>query len=131
MRRESEVNRLLQCFRDQILLSKSKGNAKLENLQVHKEPEVVATSYGIRTDFLGPSPADGGLLTWEAWNVIVKEFPRLGMKDGVRDILCNLCRTKPETTYDNFVGDFGERYVEGYSLAGKRVVDIMEAHTVE
>lgn len=130
MRRESAINRLLQCFRDQILLSNSKGRAKLENLQLYKEPEVVATGIGIRADFAGP-PADGGHLTWEAWNVIIKEFPRLGMKDGIRDILCGLCRTKPETTRDNFVGDFGERYVEGYSLAGKKAIDWMEANTLD
>lgn len=98
---------------------------------MHKEPEVVATTIGISTDFVGTSPADGGHLTWEAWNGIVKEFPRLGMKEGIRDILCNLCRTKPETTYDNFVGDFGERYVEGFSLAGKKTVDWVEANTID
>lgn len=28
---------------------------------------------------------------------------------------CGLCKYKPETTYDNFVMDFGERFVHGYS----------------
>ncbi|CAF9938798.1 MAG: hypothetical protein ALECFALPRED_007849 [Alectoria fallacina] len=96
----------------------------------HKEPEVVATSYGITADFTGPDGAIGGHLTWEAWNVVVKELPRLGMKEGVREICCRLCRTKPETTYDNFVGQYGERYVEGYTLAGKKSIDFMEASTL-
>lgn len=39
--------------------------------------------------------------------------------------MCNLCRTKPQTTYDNFVGDFGEEMVEGYSRKGNRAFDIM------
>ena len=71
----------------------------------------------------------GGHLTWEAWNVIVKELPRLGLKEGIREIMCGLCRTKPETTYDNFVGDYGERYVEGFTLTGKKVIDLIEAIT--
>ena len=99
-------------------------------MQWHKEPEVVATSYGITADFAGPDGAIGGHLTWEAWNVVVKELPRLGMKEGVREICCRLCRTKPETTYDNFVGQYGERYVEGYTLAGKKSIDFMEANTL-
>lgn len=98
---------------------------------MHKEPEVVATTIGISADFVGPDLADGGHLTWEAWNVIVKELPRLGMKEGIRDILCRLCRTKPETTYDNIVGDVGERYVEGFSLAGKKTIDWMDANTID
>ena len=27
---------------------------------------------------------------------------------------CQMTRDKPETTYDNFMRDFGERYVPGY-----------------
>lgn len=96
----------------------------------HKEPEVIATSYGTTADFAGPDQAVGGHLTWEAWNVIVKEFPRLGMKEGVREILCGLCRTKPQTTYDNFVGQYGERYVEGYTVAGKEAIDFLEANSL-
>lgn len=52
------------------------------------------------------------------------------MKEGLREICCRLCRTKPETTYDNFVGEYGERYIEGFSLAGKRVIDFMEAKSL-
>ena len=92
----------------------------------HKEPEVVATSYGILADFVGPDLAIGGHLTWDQWNVIVKELPRFGMRKGIIDICCNLCRTKPQTTYDNMVGQFGERYVEGYSLEGKQAIDMIE-----
>ena len=74
---------------------------------------------------------EGGHLTWEAWNIIVKEFPRLGLKEGVREIFCRLCRTKPATTYDNPVGQFGERYVEGFTLAGNQVIDLIEGQTVD
>jgi hypothetical protein len=26
-----------------------------------------------------------------------------------------LCKTKPETTYDNFVGNFDRSYIDGYN----------------
>jgi hypothetical protein len=39
--------------------------------------------------------------------------------------ICGLCRTKPETTYDNFAGDFGEQMVEGYSREGRRFYDVV------
>jgi hypothetical protein len=41
-------------------------------------------------------------------------------------ILCELCRKKPESTYDNFVGEFGEKYVEGYDRTGKKPSDFLE-----
>ena len=52
------------------------------------------------------------------------------MKEGIREICCRLCRTKLETTYDNFVGQYGERYIEGFSLTGKRNIDFLEANTL-
>ena len=94
---------------------------------MHKEVEVAATGEGIHADFTGPDLVAGGHLTWEEWNAVSKEFPRLGMKEGIREIMCGLCRNKPDTTYDNFVGYFGERYVEGYTLAGKQFVEFLEA----
>jgi hypothetical protein len=33
---------------------------------------------------------------------------------GFTDSVCRIVKTKPETTYDNFAGDFGERFVPGY-----------------
>jgi hypothetical protein len=45
---------------------------------------------------------------------ILAAFPRLGMKRGFADSVCRIVKTKPETTYDNFTADFGERFVPGY-----------------
>jgi hypothetical protein len=45
---------------------------------------------------------------------ILAAFPRLDMKRGFTDSVCRIVRTKPETTYDNFAADFGERFVPGY-----------------
>lgn len=93
----------------------------------HKEPEVVATSYGINADFVGPDHAKGGHLTWKQWIAVSNEFPRLGMMEGLTEILCKLCRMKSETMYDNFCGQWGEKYVEGYSLEGRQDIDLLEA----
>jgi hypothetical protein len=46
---------------------------------------------------------------------ILAEFPRLALKNGLKECLCNIARRKPESTFDNIVRDFGVRYVEGYT----------------
>ena len=89
------------------------------SLALHKEVEVAGCHLGIVADFAGPDGTNGGL-TWKEYEGIVKEFPRLKMADGIVEILCGFCRDKPETTYDNFVGDVGEKFVEGYSRVGTR-----------
>ncbi|KAK5114215.1 hypothetical protein LTR85_010280 [Meristemomyces frigidus] len=94
----------------------------------HKEPEVQACAYGIWADFQGPDRVPGGLLTWDEYNAVVKEFPRLGLMKGVKDNMLHLCKTKPETTYDNTVGEWGDRYLqnEGYSREGKLTQYLLE-----
>ncbi|KAK3066317.1 hypothetical protein LTR53_017385 [Teratosphaeriaceae sp. CCFEE 6253] len=92
----------------------------------HKEPEVAATGLGIFADFRGVD-AVPGTMTQAEWDAIVAEFPRHGFRDGVVEIMCGLCRTKPETTYDNFVADFGDALVEGYSSKGHRPIEMILA----
>jgi hypothetical protein len=98
------------------------------SIAMHKQPEVMVTHIGISADFAGPNvfPGGKGPLKWEAFNEIVKLFPRENFKEGVTKILCDLCRKKPESTYDNFVGEFGEKYVEGYDRTGKKPSDFLE-----
>lgn len=112
--------RKVQLLWDAIALHSSQSIAR------YKEAEVALTCAGIAADFIGPEGVEGGRLGRGAYERILKEVPRLQMKEGVREIMCHLCITKPETTYDNFVGEFGEKYVEGYSWEGKRVIDLME-----
>jgi hypothetical protein len=47
------------------------------------------------------------------------------MKGYFNDTMITLCTQKPGTTYSNFVGDWGEEYVEGYTRVGTRPIDIM------
>ncbi|KAI4118135.1 MAG: hypothetical protein LQ338_007455 [Usnochroma carphineum] len=96
------------------------------SLAWYKEAEVIATSYGIRTDFTGVEGAPMGLLTQKEYDAVVKEVPRLGMKEAFKEVMCDLCRTKPETTYDNMCSEWGEKYVEGYSRAGHGAIDRIE-----
>lgn len=94
------------------------------SIALHKEPEVVATFFGIAADFSGVPGAPNGALTQEEYDSIVNEVPRLSFKDDFREVFCGLCRTKPQSTYDNLVGDWGEKYVEGYTRM--RSIDILE-----
>lgn len=102
-----------------------------QSIAMHKEAEVVATTRGIMADFGGPDNVPGGLLTWDEYREIVKALPRIGLVAGCREIFCNLCRTKPVTTYDNIVSQWGEKYVEGYTLDGHRAIDGMESYKLD
>lgn len=81
------------------------------SIALHKEPEVVVGSMGIGLDWGGfgieaIAPAE--------MSDILKAFPRLKFKEGFTKACCHLVETKPETTSDNFLRDFGERLVPGY-----------------
>lgn len=92
----------------------------------HKEPPVAATAYGIWADFQGPDrTVPAGILTWDEYNAIVKAYPRLGLMGELKEVMCGLCKTKPATTYDNTVGEWGEMFVEGYSRDGHRTAEML------
>lgn len=80
----------------------------------HAAPEVSLTHLGVVADFMGPSlcgPGDEVLITPEEYEAVMRVFPRAGFnRDGFKSVMCWLCRTKPETTYDNWVGAFGRSF---------------------
>jgi HD domain len=82
------------------------------SIALHKEPEVVMTHSGITVDVLG---AGLDRIPQDKQGAILAEFPRLGLKNGLKECLCNIVRQKQATTFDNIVRDFGVRYVEGYT----------------
>ena len=47
---------------------------------------------------------------------------------GLKENMLHLCKTKPETTMDNTVGEWGDRYLneEEYSRKGKLTQDLLE-----
>jgi hypothetical protein len=81
------------------------------SIALHKEPEVVLGTMGIGLDWGG-----FGLESIPAAEIaeIVAAFPRLEMKHKFAETCCHLVATRPETSYDNFLSDFGERFVPGY-----------------
>jgi hypothetical protein len=82
------------------------------SLALRKEPEVAVGTMGIGLDYGGfaidavPAPDIERILA---------AFPRLGMKQRFTAACCRLVAAKPETSYDNFLRDFGERFVPGYT----------------
>ncbi|MGC1303750.1 MAG: hypothetical protein WA840_15400 [Caulobacteraceae bacterium] len=81
------------------------------SISFHKEIEVALCARGISVDFGGP---DFSALAPQMGD-IVQALPRLDMKRQFRACCIQMAQTRPETTYDNFIRDFGLRFVAGYT----------------
>jgi len=81
------------------------------SIALFKEPEIALATMGIGLDW-GGFGYDS--LTETDVAGIVEAFPRLGMRERFTKAVCRIVETRPETTYDNFARDFGERFVSGY-----------------
>ena len=90
------------------------------SLALHKETEVAVGTMGIGLDYGG-----FGIEAVPASDVdrIVKAFPRLKMKQRFAETCCQLVTARPETSHDNFLRDFGERFVPGYKAVS--TVDLL------
>ena len=90
------------------------------SLALHKEPEVAVGTMGIGLDYggFGVEAIPAGDL-----ERILGAFPRLRMKQRFADTCCRLVTAKPETSYDNFLRDFGDRFVPGYKAVS--TVDLL------
>ena len=90
------------------------------SLALHKEPEVAVGTMGIGLDYGG-----FGIEALAASDVerILSVFPRLKMKQRFAETCCRLVTAKPETSHDNFLRDFGERFVPGYKAVS--TVDLL------
>jgi hypothetical protein len=90
------------------------------SLALHKEPEVAVGTMGIGLDYGG-----FGVEALPAGDVerILNAFPRLRMKQRFAETCCRLVTAKPETSHDNFLRDFGERFVPGYKAVS--TVDLL------
>ena len=82
------------------------------SIALYDEAEVALSTAGIALDF-------GGLqydqIPPDEIKSILAAFPRLDIKRRFTEAVCHIVRTRPETTYDNFARDFGERFVPGYT----------------
>jgi hypothetical protein len=81
------------------------------SISLYKESEVALCTAGIVLDVVG---IQYSLIPAAELAEILREFPRLDMKRRMTRCFCHIAESHPETTYDNFVRDFGERFVEGY-----------------
>ena len=77
----------------------------------YKEAEVALCTAGIGLDWGGWGYE---MLTKTQVATILDVFPRLSMKQRFTHAVCGIVETRPDTTYDNFARDFGERFVPGY-----------------
>jgi len=97
-------DRRVQLIWDSVALNST------PSIGLYKEAEVALCTAGIGVEFgfqYDRIPPD-------EMNSILAAFPRLEMKQRFKDSVCRIVETKPETTFDNFAGDFGERFVPGY-----------------
>ena len=62
-------------------------------------------------------------MTETQYRGVAAAFPKSGFKEYLNGTLCGLCVRKPESTWDNFVGEWGVEWVSGYTLEGKTVLD--------
>jgi hypothetical protein len=98
-------DRRVQLIWDSVALNAT------SSISLYKEAEVALCSagtgveFGFQYDRIQPGEMQS----------ILAAFPRLEMKRRFSDSICRIVKAKPETTYDNFARDFGERFVAGYS----------------
>jgi len=83
----------------------------IASIAQHKGIDVACCQNGIACDY-------GGLgyneLSDDNKQVILAAYPRLGMKNELTTCLCGIAKNHPNTTRDNFIADFGIKYVPGY-----------------
>jgi len=95
----------------------------IPSIAQHKGPNVACCQIGIACDY-------GGLgyneLSDDNKKAILSTFPRLGMKNELTTCLCGIAKNHPNTTMDNFIADFGMKYVPGYMRLSS--VDFLHSH---
>ena len=87
----------------------------------YKGTNVVCSVIGIGCDYGGASYEE---LSADNKKVILSAYPRLDMKNKLTTCLCDLARNHPDTTRDNFIADFGLKYLPGYTR-GRSSVDFL------
>ena len=90
------------------------------SIGLYKETEVALCTTGICLDVVG---LDFELIPSNEIKAVIDAFPRLRMKSRMTYCFCSIARAHPETTYDNFIRDFGERFVPDYKASS--TVDLL------
>lgn len=82
------------------------------SIALHRQGEVALCTLGIGLDWGG---FGYDMLPAAQVATVVDAFPRLEMKQRFTRDVCRIVVSRPDTTYDNFARDFGERFVPGYT----------------
>jgi HD domain len=90
------------------------------SIALYKEAEVALCTAGIALDIIG---LQYGVIPPDEIKEIIYTFPRLQMKSRMASCFCSIARSHPETTYDNFIRDYGERFIPNYKAPS--VVDLV------
>lgn len=77
----------------------------------YKEIEVALSQRGVGVDWGG---WESELIAPAQMAAILLEYPRQDMKRCFSHAVCGIAQSRPQTTFDNFARDFGERFVPGY-----------------
>jgi hypothetical protein len=78
----------------------------------HKGTDVACCHYGIACDYGAIGYQE---LSDDDKKVILSAYPRLNMKNMLTMCLCDIAKNHPNTTRDNFIADFGVKYIPGYT----------------
>src|SRR2546429_2153898 len=78
----------------------------------HKGAAVACCQNGIAGDYGGLGYQE---LSDDNKKVILSAYPRLDMKNMLTTCLCGIAKNHPNTTRDNFIADFGIKYIPGYT----------------
>src|SRR5882672_10890210 len=81
-------------------------------LSHNKGTDVACCHHGIACDYGGVGYQELGDNDKKA---ILSAYPRLGMKNMLTTCLCGIAKKHPNTTRDNFIADFGLKYIPGYT----------------
>ena len=81
------------------------------SIGLYKQAEVALCTTGVGLDVVG---FQYDQLPASEIAAIVAEYPRLEMKQRLVRCFTHFATAHPETSYDNFVRDFGERFVPDY-----------------
>ncbi|EHK21617.1 uncharacterized protein TRIVIDRAFT_152102 [Trichoderma virens Gv29-8] len=115
---EHEIGQTWDSHRLQLLWDSIALHATF-TIADYKEFEVQLVSKGAVTDFTGPVYP----ITQLDWDTLVAQFPRTNFGTNFNESIIHLCMNKPNTTYDNWMQPFGDRYVAGYSSKGHDLID--------
>jgi hypothetical protein len=105
------VNKLGYDRRRAQLIWDSVALNSTPSIGLYKEAEVALCTAGICLDVVG---LQYNLIPPDEIKRVVGEFPRLQLKRRITECSCHIAKTVPQTTYDTFIRDFGERFVSGY-----------------